>query len=343
VWPIENRIESVADCLRLVDPDSEFEALAPLLTRHGEPGEGTLGQFHSGRPLTSRYGIWFRGHADIGWELNPTVFRRDPVSAGREKKVQYFEEVALFHSFKTRVSNMVHTNLSYFDWLCVMRHHALPTRLLDWSESVLVALFFAVDDPFYDDRDSCLYVLHAYGLNEITGMFGKRSGLATPKTSDVVIRSCMALFPTYEDVFGYALKQDIEDFQFPPDIVSDKDAHWRLRAPVAAVPNYVHGRLTVQSSVFTLHGGKRFYSRQEAEKINAEGGNGKSELVEEPISLKELNDSQSGKILLGFVIPAKRRPAIRKHLERLGVHRGMLFPDLENQALYLSKLWRHLT
>jgi hypothetical protein len=335
-------IESVADCLKLVDVETEGDALGPLLHRE-DPSTGSASRFLSGRPITSRYGIWFRGHADDSWELNPTVFRKSTIVSGGEQKEQYFEEVSLFYSFKSRVSNMISTDLSYFDWLCVMRHHALPTRLLDWSESVLVALFFAVDDPWYDDRDSCIYALNAYSLNETTGIFGKRSGLATSRTSDVVFRSCMALFPSYRDVFGHALKQNIEDFGFSPDLTSSEEIRRKLCAPVAAIPNYVHNRLTVQSSVFTLHGGKRFYSRSEANEINIDSADSTADLIGETIGLEEIDSSQQKKILLKFVVPAKRRSFIRQHLERLGIHRGMLFPDLENQALYLSKLWRHLS
>jgi hypothetical protein len=339
---VKGRIESVADCLGLVDPETDLAPLAPLINR-ARQSDGSLGRFHSGRPVTSRYGLWFRGHADKNWELTPTVFRKETVVAGGKRTAQYLEEVALFHSFKTRVSSMVTTDLSYFDWLCIMRHHALPTRLLDWSESALVALFFAVDDPLYDDRDSCLYVLNAYSLNEITGMFGKRSGLATPGTSDVVIRCCMALFSSYDDVFGHALKQDIEDFRLSETFASDENVRRKLRAPVAAVPNYVHNRLTVQSSVFTVHGGKRFFSRSDAEVIFRDNTDNAPDLVGEPLSLQEVDNCKPGTVLLRFIIPAKRRGLIRDHLERLGIHRGMLFPDLENQALYLSKLWRHLS
>ena len=50
-------------------------------------------------------------------------------------------------------------------WLFLMQHYGLPTRLLDWTDSPLIALYFAIKDKTTDDEDGVIYGLMPTELN----------------------------------------------------------------------------------------------------------------------------------------------------------------------------------
>jgi hypothetical protein len=46
-----------------------------------------------------------------------------------------------------------------WEWLALAQHHGLPTRFLDWSHNLLVALYFAVSAS--PEKDGILFALHS--------------------------------------------------------------------------------------------------------------------------------------------------------------------------------------
>jgi hypothetical protein len=107
----------------------------------------------------------WRGHANIGWGLRAEVFRPGPHGP--------YDEGSLIRSFMTRAESRSQRCPPFDDqaaWLMLARHHGLPTRLLDWTESPLVALYFAsVEDRATDSQDGCIWALQAGRLNQAMG------------------------------------------------------------------------------------------------------------------------------------------------------------------------------
>ena len=92
-----------------------------------------------------------RGVSDIAHELKPSLFRH--------KIVANFEahERNMMWLFKTSAKAILrNTPENELEWLVVAQHHGLPTRLLDWSLSPLVACFFAVHS--LSETDGAIYI-----------------------------------------------------------------------------------------------------------------------------------------------------------------------------------------
>ena len=96
-----------------------------------------------------------------------------------------------------------------FEVLVTMQHYLAPTRLLDWTENLLVALHFAVTETDDDDRDAALWILNARRLNYYTSVSSRRSEIQFENELDVLARSCLIRVRNraeWHDVFARLLR-----------------------------------------------------------------------------------------------------------------------------------------
>lgn len=122
--------------------------------------------------------VWFRGHAKHNWSLLP----------GYQRIKKAPPEHVLINRFKQNASLIIETNISSnFDWLFTMQHYGAPTRLLDWSESVLFALYFAVNES--PNSDGALWLLKPLKLNKIAFPSEKKTKYIPSFDDPVVLNS----------------------------------------------------------------------------------------------------------------------------------------------------------
>ena len=278
------------------------------------------------------FGLWFRGQSRRR-PLEPHVFRKIPSDASGEERGRFkvYDETNLYEHLKLRAPQYRQTYQSAFDWLCLMQHYSLPTRLLDWSESILPPLYFAVNS--HPEEDGEIVVLNARRLN---GSIKDRPTISTARGPSVVIRAEMAA--TRSSCGLRSQRNVIEAVR--EEAASRKGIDYKDEAgkwlelythPIAVFPSRLNDRMIFQASVFTLHGGKNYLERA---KKYFEG-----DTIPAPVSLEKIDNDMD--ILRRYVIPCGAKGEIQRNLFVLGVHEGTLFPEVDHQSVYLQQLWSY--
>jgi hypothetical protein len=102
------------------------------------------------------WGPWFRGHSDVTWKLTPKLYRVTPPMRG----IRIIED-EIRQEFIMRTPGLAETGpLTSWEWYFMMQHFGAPTRLLDWTEGALIALYFAVRDN-NGDADAAMWMLRS--------------------------------------------------------------------------------------------------------------------------------------------------------------------------------------
>lgn len=171
--------------------------------------------------------LFFRGHADEEWDLLPYVFRND-----------LYNERNLILDYK----QVLYPEPNYFSklerMLVEMQHHGIPTRLLDWSLSPLIALYFAcVSHPKEDGRIFCL---NPWSVR-LFEQFSSRPTYHYEIMKET--RLFLALGWTLEETVDYIKRKYSYDVSIS-----------QLEMPLSIVGRYMDDRVSTQQGCFVIWG-----------------------------------------------------------------------------------------
>ncbi len=164
--------------------------------------------------MTATKGVpypFYRGCPDASFPLLPSLFR---------VKRKTFSECNIFFDFFAFAKPLINTqSLRPIEVLFEMRHAGIPTRLLDWTTTFAVALYFAVSGK---PSEPCVWILEPDKLNQ------KATGHGLLVQSDAVE------YDHEHETVRYLGKQ--------------------LQHPLAIFPTMQNARIFAQKGHFTIHG-----------------------------------------------------------------------------------------
>ncbi|MGD0232893.1 MAG: FRG domain-containing protein [Syntrophorhabdales bacterium] len=182
---------------------------------------------------------WFRGVERESYKLIPSIYRGEE-DIGWEYNEN--EAVDMRAEFARRAKPFITRSIPYGsgEYLHLMQHYRFPTRLLDWTEGALIALYFAIRIPG-KDNNPCVWMLNPSWLNYRNDVTTHNQATGEDK-SLILYTDCDA----------------IEEFS-ADKVIRDNylDEHNLARLPVAVFPPHIDPRIVAQKSVFTIHGSEK--------------------------------------------------------------------------------------
>jgi hypothetical protein len=166
---------------------------------------------------------YWRGHANIVWKLQAEIFRK-----------KEYNEVTLIREFMAHAESRKPNCPPYTDrlgWLMLAKHYGLPTRLLDWTMSPLVAIYFAAEGvPDAPNCDGCIWALSPQRMNQ--EMVDQRRHLAPDE-------------PIVSELADIA-------FEPQPEKVEERTKQYAKKAILVGTRE-IDPRVLVQQGTFTIH------------------------------------------------------------------------------------------
>jgi hypothetical protein len=227
------------------------------------------------------------------WAINGGL--NDIINIERNLRADFNRE-ALPYILSRKIEN------SAWNRCFLMQHYKIQTRLLDWTENALLALFFAIFEN--ENIDAKVWILYPFSLNNFTirTIVPDLNVREIPTTSDM--KNNQEIVDNDGKLIHGELTRRYLQLDFDPKSMNAPTKYY----PLAILPSFLDQRMTAQKSCFTIFGNQ---------------ANG----------LKSLDRD----ILDYVIIDGKCKDKLLNELRLIGIDYNSIYPDLDGLGMSIAK------
>ena len=245
----------------------------------------------------SRFRWIYRGQNHQKYDLRTTLERCLRRAGVETTKYREVEEALIrefrraYHQYAAHVPDAKHR----MEWLALMQHHGAPTRLLDFSHSLYVATYFAVEEANDDDPN---------GFTEVWAVNAPWAAQQSAINLEAAGH--------HSDVIEKFLRNPLYDEgreEHAMSLFFDDDKQVRLACPVN--PSRHNERLRTQKGIFLI------------------AGSMEHSFMDNLVTMSGFDDAKN---IVVIKIPNSLRLSFLKRLHEINIGRTSLFPGLDGFA-----------
>ena len=292
-----------------------------------------LDDIKNNKHFTEKYlhEIMYRGQQSVNFELKPFIARED--------KYFWHEKEMIQKVISYQTDEFI--GLNYFDTLVKLQHYGLPTRLLDFTWNPLVALFFACEysentkddngeiyfykgakQPFFTSENVFVEIIASFSQIDVNLSKKRFSDLQHDYCHSNVklAQKCSELI---ENMNRYAV--NLEPYEHFID-----EVRMCINEPHYVLTALTNERIKRQSGAFLLFPNEISVTDED---------------IDTPLNddfyilnrIKDFKPKVKREMGCEIIIPKEYKKPLIEELDRIGINRMFLFPDLYETCTYVRK------